>query len=105
MLWAKLRRRFWRMRILLLGVLPEFRGKGIDALMWHRIWSNCELIGIRWAEAGWILEDNALMNNALERMGFRVYRRYRVYQRTLSAATCRAMSDAVEDHGAPGAQP
>jgi len=39
--------------------------------------------GFRWAEAGWILEDNAPMRNALVRMGFEIYKTYRLYERAL----------------------
>jgi hypothetical protein len=35
---------------------------------------------------GWILETNTNMNRAMEAMGGRVVRRYRVYERSLSPA-------------------
>jgi hypothetical protein len=35
---------------------------------------------------GWILETNRNMNRAMEAMGGRVVRRYRVYERRLSGA-------------------
>ena len=61
-------------RILLLGVLPEFRGKGIDAVLYHWIWTTAAKHGIYWGEAGWILEDNPAMNAGLVKMGFIVYK-------------------------------
>jgi hypothetical protein len=39
--------------------------------------------GRRWAEAGWILEDNHAMINGLKRMGFEAYKTYRVYERPI----------------------
>jgi hypothetical protein len=33
---------------------------------------------------GWILESNRNMNKAMEAMGGRIVRRYRVYERTLA---------------------
>ena len=39
--------------------------------------------GMNWAEAGWVLEDNAPMSNALERLGFTPYKTYRLYDRKL----------------------
>src|SRR5207247_226867 len=33
-------RRIHRLRVLLLGVLPEYRGTGVDALMYHWIWEK-----------------------------------------------------------------
>ena len=82
-LWGVWRRRIPRLRVLLLGILPEYRGKGVDALLWHQIWSRSEANGFRWAEASWVLEDNAGMNNALQRMGFTHYKTYRIYERSL----------------------
>ena len=47
-----------RARILLLGIAPEYRGKGIDAMLYHWIWTRSAERRIYWGEAGWILEDN-----------------------------------------------
>ena len=80
-LWAS--RRITRMRVLLLGVLPEWRGRAVDALLYRRLWENGRARGYDWAEAGWVLEDNHAMRNGLERMGFRVYKTYRIYERAL----------------------
>jgi GNAT superfamily N-acetyltransferase len=68
-------------RILLLCILPEWRGKGIDAMLYHWIWTTSAKYGITWGEAGWILEDNPAMNAGLEKMGFTVYKTYRLYDR------------------------
>jgi GNAT superfamily N-acetyltransferase len=76
-------RRIRRMRILLLGVLPEYRGKGLDALLYHWLWETGNQRGIHWAEAGWILEDNIAMNTGLVKIGFTVYKTYRLYDRPL----------------------
>jgi GNAT superfamily N-acetyltransferase len=81
-LWALKRNRFRRMRILLLGVRPDFRGKGVDALLWQWIWTRSGARGIGWGEASWILADNAGMRNAAERMGCRAYKTWRIYDRT-----------------------
>jgi GNAT superfamily N-acetyltransferase len=82
-LWALKTRRLHRCRIALLGVLPEYRGKGIDAVLYHWIWSRGGAIGYGWGEAGWILEDNAAMNAGLLKMGFTVYKTYRLLDRRL----------------------
>lgn len=85
LLWAVKRRKITRMRVLLLGVLPEYQGRGIDAVLWHWLWTCGLANGAHWAEAGWILEDNATMCNAAERMGFRHYKTYRLYERAIEA--------------------
>ena len=74
-------KRIRRARILLLGVIPELRGKGIDAMLYHWIWTKSEKHKIYWGEAGWILEDNPAMNAGLEKMEFSVYKTYRLYDR------------------------
>ena len=72
-----------RARILLLGVLPEYRGRGIDAILYHWIWTKAAEHGIYWGEAGWILEDNPAIRAGLEKMEFLVYKTYRLYDRAL----------------------
>jgi GNAT superfamily N-acetyltransferase len=80
-LWAA--RRISRLRILLLGTLPAWHGKGVDALLYRRLWEAGYGQGYRWAEAGWVLEDNQPMRNGLARLGFEPYKRYRLYDRAL----------------------
>ena len=83
LLWSLTARRIRRARILLLGVLPEYRGKGVDAMLYHSIWTRSGERRIYWGEAGWILEDNPAMNAGLEKMTFKVYKTYRLYDRKL----------------------
>jgi GNAT superfamily N-acetyltransferase len=80
-LWAA--RRITRIRVLLLGALPEYRRTGVDALLYHWIWTKGYARGYRWAEAGWILEDNVAMINATLQLGFRPYKTYRIYDKPL----------------------
>ena len=82
-LWALKMKRIRRARILLLGIVPEYRGRGVDAMLYHWIWTRSGERGIYWGEAGWILEDNPAMNAGLEKMTFRVYKTYRLYDRPL----------------------
>ena len=83
LVWALKTHKLRRLRILLLGVLPEYRGKGLDALLYHWIWTRGLAMKITWGEAGWILEDNAAMNAGLVKMGFSVYKTYRMLDRPL----------------------
>jgi GNAT superfamily N-acetyltransferase len=83
LLWALKMKRIRRARILLLGVLPAYQGKGIDAVLYHWIWTKSGERRIYWGEAGWILEDNPAMNAGLEKMTFRVYKTYRLYDRRI----------------------
>ena len=76
-------RKIKRIRVLLLGLRREYRNTGADALMYHWIWEKGYPLGYRWAEAGWILEDNTGMNNGLVRLGFDPYKTLRLYDRPL----------------------
>jgi len=76
-------RKIGRLRIPLLGTIPEYRGKGIDALLYHWIWTQGVARGIHWGEAGWILEDNTAMVNSATRLGFQPYKTYRVFDKPL----------------------
>jgi GNAT superfamily N-acetyltransferase len=80
-LWAS--RRITRIRVLLLGVVPRWQGKAVDALLYRRIWEDGRRKGYDWAEAGWVLEDNHAMVNGLLRMGFAPYKTYRIYEKPL----------------------
>nr|MBA3555613.1 N-acetyltransferase [Gemmatimonadales bacterium] len=82
-LWALKMKKIRRARILLLGIAREYRGRGVDAMLYHWIWTKSGERRIYWGEAGWILEDNPAMNAGLEKMTFRVYKTYRLYDRAI----------------------
>lgn len=77
------RRRIDRIRVMALGLRPEHRLTGLDALLYLRVFQNGLAAGYREAEASWILEDNWPMRRGLERMGGVPYKTYRVFETTL----------------------
>ena len=84
MLWHwKVRRRHEWLRVFALGVLPEFRGKGVDGLMYLETAKAAVPKGYRYAEMSWILENNEMMNRAIRSLGGTVYKTYRVYEKSL----------------------
>jgi hypothetical protein len=68
------------MRVVLLGLLPEYRNKGIDAVLYHELIKNGMELGLERAEASWILEDNPGMNRGLQVVNGEVYKRYNIYE-------------------------
>lgn len=84
LLWALKMKKIRRARVLLLGVLPEYRGKGIDSALYHWIWTKSGDHGMYWAEGGWLLEDNPAIRLGLEKMTFTHYKTYRLYDRAIS---------------------
>jgi GNAT superfamily N-acetyltransferase len=95
-LWMLKTRKIHRCRVLLLGLDPEWRGKGLDAALYHWIWERGKAAGMDWGEAGWILEDNQAMNLGMEKIGWTRYKTYRLYDRTIpSAATAATAATAA----------
>ncbi len=79
------RRSIDRGRVLTLGVLPEHRRAGLEAALIVRTVRRARELGWSGGECSWVLEDNHLMIAAIERVGGRPYRRYRLYRRSLGA--------------------
>ncbi len=68
-----------RVRVLALGVKPEYRHLGIDAALYvkHLESGTGDATPVSQGETGWILEDNRQMNKGMVAMGGKVTRRYR----------------------------
>ncbi len=74
-------RRMDRVRVGFLGVKPEFQHTGVAAKMYVEHFDMAAATRYKGGEMGWILETNKAMNRAMEAMGGRVVKRYRVYER------------------------
>jgi GNAT superfamily N-acetyltransferase len=84
--WAKAlwyRRKIDRVRVFALGVKPEYQHTGVAAAFYERHFDSAERTPQSWAETGWILETNKPMNRAMEGMGGKIVRRYRLYDKAL----------------------
>ncbi len=88
--WARL---LWRLRrgpqsgrVMLLGVRRKWRTREfaqLGVMLTAEIQVRGAARGYRWAELGWVLEDNHLLNHALKRTEAEVYKVYRIYQQPL----------------------
>jgi ribosomal protein S18 acetylase RimI-like enzyme len=67
----------------LLGVNPGFRRRGIEAMLYFKLWEVVTENGYPVVECSWILEDNWDMRRGLEQLGARVYKTYRVYEKAV----------------------
>ncbi|MFQ6092627.1 MAG: GNAT family N-acetyltransferase [bacterium] len=67
-------------RVLTMGVIPEYQNKGIAAMFGVESFKVGVPKGYVWGEMSWVLEDNTLMRRALERMGAKIYKKYRIYE-------------------------
>lgn len=72
-----------RARLVMLGVLPEYRNKGFDLLLIHEIVTRAKANGIVEGECGWTLEDNDAINHGIEAGGGVRNKTYRIYQKQL----------------------
>lgn len=77
----KVRKRVDWLRVFALGVLPEYRGLGVDALMYIETAKLAFKKGYKWAEMSWILENNEMMNRSIQMLGGKVYKTYRMYEK------------------------
>jgi len=78
------RRRIDRLRVFALGVKSDYRHTGVAAGLYLEHIKMAALPDkIHWGEMGWILETNKPMNRAMEGMGGKVVKKYRLYERSL----------------------
>jgi GNAT superfamily N-acetyltransferase len=77
----KVRRKVEWLRVVALGVLPPYRAKGVDALMYLETAKRAAPKGYKWAEMSWILETNDMMNRSIRMLGGEVYKTYRMYEK------------------------
>lgn len=72
-----------RCRVVTLGVKEAFRNRGVEAVMLAEGLTVGRRLGIKEAEASWVLEDNLPMRRLLEPFGGKIYKTYRIFEREL----------------------
>jgi hypothetical protein len=74
-------------RLLILGIAKRWRNMrryaGLSAYLYVQLNVSSHRLGMRHAELGWTVEDNAPINVGIKMMGGRVYKTYRVYEKEL----------------------
>ncbi len=73
-------RRIKACRLTGLGIRKGYRKRGIDAVLYHDTQRNAQRLGYVDGEVSWTLEDNDLINRAIEMMGAKRYKTYRLYE-------------------------
>lgn len=86
--WARFllgKRKIDRLRVFALGVKHDYRHTGVAAGLYLEHIKMAALPDkIHWGEMGWILETNEPMNRAMEGMGGKIVKKYRLYERPLA---------------------
>jgi GNAT superfamily N-acetyltransferase len=78
------RRKINFVRIVILGVLPEYLNTGIGGVLFQETGERGVRNGFPRGEASWVLEDNVMMNRGAELMNGERYKTYRIYQKELT---------------------
>lgn len=75
-------------RLILLGIRRKWRNvrkyAGLSAFLYVEMNRSGHLLGIRDGELSWTVEDNAPINVGIKLMGGRIYKTYRVFEKSLS---------------------
>jgi len=67
-------------RVVMLGVLPEFRNAGIGGVLFYETGRRITRNGMPCGEASWVLEDNLMMNRGAQMMQGEIVKKHRLYQ-------------------------
>ena len=70
-------------RIYALGVIDGYRKMGIEAVLYGTIIKEYKRKGFTHAEAGWTLENNTLINEAIKAINGDPYKKYRLYEKEI----------------------
>ncbi|MDR1243784.1 MAG: hypothetical protein LBJ79_01140 [Endomicrobium sp.] len=73
------RRKIDGLRLMVMGVLKEYRHKGIEAIMYEKGLKNALKLGYKHCELSWVLEDNVMTCRTAEMMNGKVYKKYAIY--------------------------
>jgi len=77
------RRNIDQIRTALMGVIPKYQGKGIDAMLHKEAIINGREVGYKSSELSWVLESNKSMIQVAEKIGAHIEKTYRMYNKGL----------------------
>ncbi|MGD9897573.1 MAG: N-acetyltransferase [Calditrichaceae bacterium] len=66
-------------RVVILGVKKEYQFIGLGSIFYIESIRRARKLGYQAGEMSWILEDNNAMNRAIEAVGSKIYKKYRIY--------------------------
>ena len=72
-----------KVRIITLGVIPEYRNLGIEAILYSKMILGARKYNLDGGEASWILENNDMMIRGLENLNAKHYKTYRIFQKEI----------------------
>jgi hypothetical protein len=78
--WSK---RIRGLRLVTLGVKAQYRVMGLDACLYYESLKRALPMHYHRVEVSWILEDNTIMQKAVRLLDGRLYKVYRIYEKSL----------------------
>lgn len=87
---AKIRPKVRGARLMLLGLREDYRRRGLDSVLYVETIKAARKLGYENGQIGWTLEDNALVNRAIQSMGGHKIATYRLYERSLQTSEAQA---------------
>ena len=72
-----------QIRVFTLGIHKDYQRLALGAPLYKHTWDAGVQNKVKGAEASWILEDNHRMRGALEKLGAKIYKTYRIYQQEI----------------------
>ncbi len=73
------RRHIPRLRVMFLGVRPQFREMGVDAVLFHELYDAALPMNFTFVDASMMLEDNPDITRITTAMGLHRYKTWRIY--------------------------
>ena len=81
MLWNK--NKIQSARVMIAGVLPEYRRLGVHLALFQKIASNIETLKFKNAEISWVLSGNSPLEKSIKMMGAKSVKEYLLLHKTL----------------------
>ncbi|MFL5343499.1 MAG: N-acetyltransferase [Hyalangium sp.] len=76
-------RKIRRLRLITLGIKEGYRRRGLDAILYLDTLRTAHQLGYEGGEISWTLENNHLVNRAIESMGGKRSKTHRIFERAL----------------------
>jgi hypothetical protein len=74
-------------RLIILGIRKKYRNQrkyaAISAYLYAKMNAAGKRLGLSWGELSWTLEDNAAVSAGIKLMGGKVYKTYRIFEKSL----------------------
>jgi GNAT superfamily N-acetyltransferase len=78
------KRKITGLRSIVFGLKKEYRRTGINTVLYYETEKAGARLGYQWCEMSWNLEDNDLINRFDEAVGGKLYKKYRIYEKSIA---------------------